>query len=383
MEIGIIGKGKMGREIFNHLFQFKHRLILICRKPEDIEGVRVSVEKLLRKMLRRGYIDDASFEVKKESFIVSDDLDLLKNCDIVIESVYEDKTLKQEIFSRLESIVKSECILATNTSSIPLKSVFNKCVKKNRCLGIHFFFPVKITKTVEINRAGFTEEKYVEMASDFITGVKKNPIILKEEANMILNKILLNMITQIYMIYEENHLSIKDIDKVLKEKLLTFGLFEIIDSTGIKIILKSVDNFIDDRHKELYTPFHIKGKKLLEVGYSGGVGNKGITDYENEHWDSIKMSYESQVESYEEKIILRLQSLLINELAFLIKNNYVEKYGINEAVKEVLGLSQDPISILEEVGETVIADCLLEEYQSSKNDIFQPVDLSVLSDQIE
>jgi len=377
MEIGIIGKGKMGRDIFNHLFQFDERLVLICRKLEDVEALRASIEKQLKKMFTRGYITEAAYEKKKISFTVSNELSALKYCDLVIESVFEDKELKQEIFQTLETIVKSDCILATNTSSIPLNIVFEKCSIKDRCLGMHFFFPVKITRTVEINKTKMTGQKHVETVKDLLARAEKNSLELKEEANMILTRMFTTVITQIYRIYEENYLAIEEIDKVLKESLVTYGLFEIIDSTGMDIILESIGNFINDRYRNLYTPLYNKGRNLLEEGYRGGTGNKGLTAYEQEHAIALKEANEAEVLQYKQNIILRMQSLIINELAFIVNNQYVEKDKINEAVQEVFGLSEAPADILNRIGKQKIAECLLESCRSLKDDIYQPEDLSV------
>ncbi|MBC2581428.1 3-hydroxyacyl-CoA dehydrogenase family protein [Clostridium sp. DJ247] len=379
MEVGIIGKGKMGRDVFNHLFQFDDKLVLICRKLQDVEEITSSVEKQLKKMLKRGYITNSEYEEKMQSFLVSNDLSALKNCDLVIESIFEEKELKQDIFERVESIVKPECILASNTSSIPLNIVFEKCKIKERCLGMHFFFPVKVTRTVEVSKTRFTEQKYVEVVKELVKKIDKTPLELKEEANMILSKMLLNMISQNYIIYEENYLTMEEIDKALKENLFTFGLFEIIDSTGINIVLESRENFNSHRYMNLYTPFYNRGKKLLEEGYPGGVGNKGLIAYEQEHPVTLKKVDEAELEDYKQNIVLRLQSLLINELAFLINNEYVEKDQMNEAVKEALGLSEDPISMLKRIGNQKIIDCLLDSYEKSQDDLYKPEDLSVLN----
>jgi 3-hydroxybutyryl-CoA dehydrogenase len=377
MEIGIVGNGKMGTDIFNLFFQFDHQLVLICKFFEEIEPQTAAIEKQLKKMLSRGYLTDVEYEEKKQSFIVSNDFTTLKNCDLVIEAVFEDKALKRDIFGQLESIVNPKCILATNTSSIPLRIVFEECRIKDRCLGIHFFFPVKVTRIVEINKTKFTGPMYVEIVKDLLTKLDKSYLELKEEANMILTNIFSTLITQGYKIYEENYLTIAEIDKIFKEKLLTFGLFEVVDSTGINIIIESIENFIDERHKKLYTPLYLKGKKLLEEDYPGGTGKKGITDYEREHPVTLKKVAEAELSEYKLNIVLRLQSLLINELAFIINNQYAEKEQICEAVQEVLGLSENPVSMLGKIGKQKIVDCLLDNYQRLQDNLYQPLDFSI------
>ncbi|MBZ4646030.1 MAG: mmgB [Clostridia bacterium] len=379
MEIGIIGKGKMGRDIFNEFFQFDYNMVMICRKSEDIEEITASIEKQLKKMLKRGYITESTYEKKTNSFIISNDLSALKNCDLVIESVYEDKKLKQDVFEKVEAIVRQDCILASNTSSIPLQIVFEKCIKKDRCMGMHFFYPVKVMRTVEINKTSSTGKDYVEMVRSVLTNIGKNPFELEENANMVLTKMLSILTTQAYRIYEEHYLTIEEIDKLLKEQLLSLGLFEIVDSTGISIILESIENFVNDRYRKLFIPLYNKGKKLIEESYPGGIGNKGLSAYEQEHPVEFKKVSEAELNDYKRNIILRLQSLLINEIAFIIHNQNVEKDKINEAVKEVLGLSEDPASMLKRIGHQKIIECLLDNRQRLQDDIYQPLDLAVFN----
>jgi 3-hydroxybutyryl-CoA dehydrogenase len=379
LKIGIIGKGKMGRDIFNHFFQYDNKLILLCRRLEDVEEIKSSVEKQLSKMLKRGYLTVSEYQQKLQAFTISNDYSDLKDCELIIESVLEDKELKREIFGIIEPIVNPECILASNTSSIPLNFVFEQCYKKDRCLGIHFFFPVKLTRTVEINKASFTEKAYVEIVRELLTKVDKSYLELDENGNMILTRMFTTVITQIYKIYEENFLDIQEIDKILKESLVTYGLFEIIDSTGLNIIMKSIENLVNDRYNSLYAPLYNKGKSLLEYGYQGGVGNKGLIAYEMENSVELNSMDEAELIVYKQDMVLRLQSLIINELAFIVQSQDIPRDRINEAIKEVFGLSEDPISMLNRIGKEKVIDCLSDNYHRFKDDIYQPMDLAILS----
>jgi 3-hydroxybutyryl-CoA dehydrogenase len=379
LEIGIIGKGKMGRDIFNHFFQYDHKMVLICRRKEDVEELKVSIEKQLGKMLKRSLLTEAEYQQKRKAFVISNQYADLASCELVIESVLEDKMLKQEIFSEIEPIVKPECILATNTSSIPLDFVFEKCKKKNRCMGIHFFFPVKLTRTVEINKTSFTEEPYVEIVKELLTKADKSFLELDEKGNMILTRMFTTVITQIYKIYEESILDIEEIDRILKDSLVTYGLFEIIDSTGLNIIMKSIENLNNPRYSKLYAPLYNKGERLLACGYQGGVGNKGLLAYERENPTVLQSMSDAELAEYKKDIILRMQSLIINESAFIMQSQSIPRDKINEAIKEVFGLSEDPISMLKRVGSQEIINCLLANQSITNDDIYKPMDLAILN----
>lgn len=373
MNIGIIGDGKMGKDIFNYFFQYNHQLTLLCKRQEQVDILRTSIEKQLAKGLRRGYLSEESYREKKQSYEISADYEAIKNCDLLIESITEDKELKQGLFKDLEAIVKPQCILATNTSSIPLSAVFEKCSTTHRCLGIHFFYPVKVIEIVEINGMKATEPFYTEVVQDLLKGVNKNPLILEEEANMLLTKMFTTLITQIYRIYEEGYLTAEAIDNLLKERLLTFGLFEIIDSTGLNIIVKSIENFIEERYQKLYIPLYKKAQRLIEEGYGGGTGKIGLA-YELEYPTSLKFLPDQG--AYGEEIIKRLKALLINEMAYYIRLYGINPQQFNDAVQEVFGFHHSPFEMLEEIGEKELITILKESHQTLGDQVYQPEDLS-------
>lgn len=378
MNIGIIGKGKMGRSIFDYLLQFDHQLVLVCHKKEDVIPVAASIEKQIQKRWKRGFLTDEEYERKIRSYKVADCLAAVKKCSLVIESVSEEPSLKQNIFQGLEGIVAEDCILATNTSSIPLQMVFAKCLNKERCLGMHFFFPIQVMRTVEINTTLATAPQYIKIVHKLLEQGDKTPLLLEDKANMMLTKLFTILITRIYNIYEERVLPIDEIDAILKANLFTFGLFEIIDSTGIPIILTCIDNFVDERYRELYTPFYNKGVKLLQAGYPGGTGHEGIASYEREHPEPFQeLNAEKRLE-YQENMVLRLQSMITNELAFLLSQQDVGKDSLLTAVQEVLGLGEDPRHILETLGVEPIENCLWNEYALTRDPIYLPLDFSFL-----
>ncbi|AAK79968.1 3-hydroxybutyryl-CoA dehydrogenase [Clostridium acetobutylicum] len=378
MEIGIIGKGKMGRDIFNYISMFDYKVILICRQAEQVEEVKSSIEKQLRKKLKRNLITEEEYNSKKDAYKVTDNIQDLKNCDIIIEAIYEDEVLKQNILGDVEKIVKDECILATNTSSIPLEIVFAKCVKKERCLGLHFFFPVKIIDFVEINELRCTESRYVETIVQFLTTIGKTSLDLDEKSNFVLTRILTTIVIQIYVIYKENYLSIEQIEKEVKQNFLTFGGFEIIDATGINIIIKAIENFNSPRYEKLYNILHYNAKKALEQGFAGGSNNKGIIEYELKYLKKPFKLKEDELDKYKKNVILRLQSLLINEMAFYINNTGIQKQKISNAIEEVLGLRENPIAMLKRIGIEEVKTSLVSSYKAQENELYYPVELLAL-----
>ena len=143
MNITIIGGGKMGNEILSSLFDTSHDITIICRS--NVNELNIQIEKKLSKMLKRKLITKDEYDMKKSSIKVSSNISDVKNSDIVIETITEDYKLKQTLFCDIEKLVSEKCILATNTSSIPLTKIFNNCKIKGNVSFVKSIFNDRFT----------------------------------------------------------------------------------------------------------------------------------------------------------------------------------------------------------------------------------------------
>ncbi|MDO5559033.1 MAG: 3-hydroxyacyl-CoA dehydrogenase family protein [Oscillospiraceae bacterium] len=249
MNIGIVGNGKMGNEIFWLTFNSGHNVVIMC--VLNAREYEAKIKKQLAKMLKRGIVDQAGYDTYMSSYKVTENYDDFRDCDLVIEAVPENPELKRQIFSTLERVTDNKCILATNTSSIPLNQIFSSCTLKERCAGLHFFYPVMLSSSVEINTEDFTSHQTINTLSQLVTQMQKNPLILKDKFNMFINMAIAVGSSHVcYSIFCSN-ISLSDARNKIIPQYMECSVFDIIDSVGTQIIGTSIRNFMNDENRSL------------------------------------------------------------------------------------------------------------------------------------
>ena len=377
-KIAVIGKGKMGSDIFYHLLSYNFSLSWICRSKDDVSVLTNDVQKKLKKMLRLETITQEQHDNALKNLCISTELSYLKDCDLIIETIIEDMNEKQKIFNELTNIVRDNCILATNTSSIHLKEVFKNCTNKKRCFGLHFFYPIKFIQTVEINLMKESDEEIAGILKDLVLNVGKKPLILQEEANFILNKIYTVLLGDVYNIYEDRFLGMKELEDYFKTTFFPFGLFNIVNSTGTKIIVTSISNYMTDRYRAHFTPLYNKSVLLMNNNYLGGASGKGIIEYEVEHEVGCDFNKVDDIDLYKQDLLFRVIALLYNEMSYIIQQGWASKDDINYAIQDLFGLSESILAVASKFGHEKITKKLTECYNIKKYEVFKPINISLI-----
>jgi 3-hydroxybutyryl-CoA dehydrogenase len=309
----------------------------------------------------------------KETPIITDRLTDLAGCDVIIETVIEDLTVKQEIFQRLDGIAKNTCIFATNSSSLDVTDVFYDGKAKERCLGLHFFYPLKVISTVEVNAGPDTSEETVKEMVKFLSMTGRKPLVLRGETRLVLSKLLITLAAYTYKLSLEGELSLKELDQITKQVLL-FGIFEMVDSTGFPIISQCLTNLPDKLHSTLFQPLLLQISDFMKQGKDGRRG-EGLLSLD----DSVKKDttfIENREECYEVYGI-RFLSFLLNEIARYMEDPLLDKKQFQESIQEVLGLSASLKAFYKELQEEKLLETLMAEYKKTLDPLFLPVDFCV------
>ena len=376
MKVGIIGKGKMGLDLYNVLLEYDHSIVLICRNENDIEPLVQKTNKLLSRKLKRQEITEEEYKMKLHSNNISTCYEDLRECDIVFETVIEDIDAKHDVLRSVESEVDEHCVIATNTSSFDVDRVFEEMKNKGRCLGVHFFYPIKIIRTAEINVSEETEEKYIISTNKFLETIGRKVMILKQDGKLIFSKMLATIVALSYLLYDKGILNIDEINSLTKKQFMMFGAFEVIDSTGLQIIINCLKNFSNDRYREIYTPLCNAASELFEKGYYGGKNSTGFLEAQKNGVIDVK-DIQEDISSRREKALLLLKAIFLNELAYMVNNHLVGDVDFLNIVKNTLGLLKNPKMMFDEIGEEKIYNILMTEYENSKCFFFKPEDYSI------
>jgi len=160
--IGVIGAGAMGRGIAQLLASSGQHVHLFDTRAEAIDDALQFNRNLLQRAQAKGKMTEAELEATIARMQPAQKLEDLKDCDLVIEAIVELLEVKQKLFADLEAIVREDCVLATNTSSLSVTRIASSAKHPGRVAGFHFFNPVPLMKIVEVVRGERTDERVIE-----------------------------------------------------------------------------------------------------------------------------------------------------------------------------------------------------------------------------
>ncbi len=211
-----------------------------------------------------------------------EELDLLADADLVIESAVENEQVKRKIFAQLCPILKPEAILATNTSSISITRLAATTDRPERFIGIHFMNPVPLMELVELVRGIATEDETFEASRGFCDRLGKQVAVAEDFPAFMVNRILLPMINEaIYTLYEGVG-SVESIDKAMRLGANhPMGPLQLADFIGLDTCLSIMQVLYEGLADTKYRPCPLL-VKYVEAGWLGRKTQRGFYDYRGE-----------------------------------------------------------------------------------------------------
>jgi 3-hydroxybutyryl-CoA dehydrogenase len=277
----------------------------------------------------------------------ADNLSAFVSCDLVIEAIVEDLSVKQKVFFELETIVSKDAILASNTSSLSITSIASSCKHPERIIGIHFFNPATILPLVEIIPAIQTNSAIVEPCRALIESWKKIPVIAKDTPGFIVNRIARPFYGEAIRIYEEGIADFATIDWAMKEiGGFKMGPFELMDLIGNDVNYKVTETvwtqlFFDPKYRPSLTQ-----KRLYEAGYFGRKSGRGYYSYQE---GAVNPEPKKDTE-LGRMIFYRIICMLINEAADALQFNIASKKDIELAMTKGVNYPKGLLAWADELG---------------------------------
>ena len=278
-KIMVIGAGFMGAGIAQVGAQAGYEMVLYDIAPAAVDKGIAGVNKLLAKKVAKGTLAQEALDSTMALIKASTSLEDAADADLVIEAVYENADLKKDIFSQLDAVCKPECILATNTSSIPITSLAAAVKRQDKFIGMHFFSPVPVMKLCELIRAIKPSDETIGVVAEVAQKMGKVTVVAKDVPGFIVNRINSAMRCEAYKCLEEGVATVEDIDKAMKNGAnLPMGPFELADFVGLDVNYSVLSTLYAGYKDSKFAP-NLTLEKLVTAGDLGRKTGKGWYDY--------------------------------------------------------------------------------------------------------
>ncbi|AZA53251.1 3-hydroxyacyl-CoA dehydrogenase NAD-binding domain-containing protein [Chryseobacterium sp. G0201] len=364
--IGIIGAGTMGVGIAQVAATAGCKVVLFDANTPQIDKALSGLEKTLNKLVEKAKISQEKATEIRNNIVKSETLQDLKDSDLVIEAIIENKEIKTKVFAELETYVSENCIIGSNTSSISITSLGAELQKPERFIGIHFFNPAPLMPLVEVIPSLLTEKSLAEKIYNLMKDWGKTPVIAKDIPGFIVNRIARPYYGEGLRMVEENIATIEQVDEAMKTiGNFKMGPFELMDLIGVDVnfsVTTTVykEYFYDPKYKP-----SLLQQRMSEAKLHGRKTGKGFYDYS----EGAEKPVAEKDDALYQQIFLRIISMLINEAVEAKRLGVANDEDLELAMQKGVNYPKGLLAWGKEIGYSKISETLqnlYEEYQEER-----------------
>ncbi len=300
-KVGVIGAGAMGGGISMNFLNAGIPVAIVEMKQEALDrGIGV-MRKNYENTAKKGRITEADVEKRMGLLTGSLELESLKDCDLIIEAVFENMAIKKDVFARLDKVAKPGAILASNTSYLDVNEIASATARPESVIGLHFFSPANVMRLLEIVRGDKTSKEVIATSMKLAKTIGKVGVLVGVCPGFVGNRMLSQRQQQANALVNEGAMP-WDVDRVLYDFGFPMGPFAMSDLAGLDIgwskeasssstireVLCEMDRrgqktgagFYDYDENRNARPSPVTEKIIREFAAKSGVNPREITDQE-------------------------------------------------------------------------------------------------------
>lgn len=277
--VGIIGAGTMGSGIAQVCATAKLDVILTDVNDALVEKGVLTVGRNLDRLIAKNKLSAADKEVVLARIKRATSYDALASVDVVIEAAIENFEVKRTILKRIDSMVRPDAIVASNTSSVSITKLAAAISHSDRFIGMHFFNPVPVMGLVEVVRGMQTSDATHDAVETLATKLGKTPITVRSSPGFVVNRILLPMLNEAFFVLAEGETGATDIDQGMKLGCNhPIGPLALADLIGLDVVYHMATNLQAEYGEARFAPPPLLRRMVLS-GYLGRKSRSGFYDY--------------------------------------------------------------------------------------------------------
>jgi 3-hydroxybutyryl-CoA dehydrogenase len=284
--ITIIGAGTMGNGIA-HLFATKNfKVNLVDTSKDKLDDAIQLIEKNLERQVSKNIIASDKKQNALQNIATFTSIRKgVENASIVIEAATENIDLKLKIFKELDEAAPVNCILATNTSSIPITKIGSATKRPQQVIGMHFMNPVPVMKLVEIINGYDTDKKVTDEIIELSKQLGKTPYVVKDYPGFIANRILMPMLNEAVYSLHEGVAGVEEIDSIMKLGMAhPMGPLQLADFIGLDVCHSILKVLYEGFGNPKYAPCPLLSN-MVNANYLGIKTGEGFYKYSKNNKD--------------------------------------------------------------------------------------------------
>ncbi len=279
MRLAVIGAGTMGSGIAYSSANSGHDVFVVEQDQKLLDQGMKRINDYIEKGVKRGNITSGQAETLHAR--LKGTIDFAKACqnaEIVVEAVFEDPKVKEQVFAVLDKNCPAKAIIASNTSSISITKLASATRRPDKVLGLHFFNPVPTMKLVELIKGEQTSEDTVVTASKFVQSLGKTVVQSADKTGFIVNRALMPFLNEAVKLLDEKVASPEDIDKAfMLGTNHPMGPLQLTDFIGLDVVLSTL-KVLEAEYGSCFTPADSLAR-LVGEGKLGRKTGRGFYGY--------------------------------------------------------------------------------------------------------